>query len=453
MNQPVSTLLADFRVLLYLFVGFRLVILTVFAPVEGLSAGVTAFGDYAYYYDLARLSDAGQLPYRDYWYEFPPVFPTLSLTIYKLLTPKDFTTYAVYLGLLMTAVDTVNLTLMRRIGARLYDDAAGLAIAWVYALLAVPLVFAFWTFEPLVLCAMLIALWGLTLPPLTSSPLRSDGEPGGSDSPLHAMERDRGGRPTLNLSPDQPQAERGRTQWILSALAVAFGSLTKFFPLVMLAPVWRFRPPREAIRYTLIAVGLTAVGLLAMLAAAGPFGVPSIMAQVNKASYQSIWALVDHNYRTGSFGLISDHFDPVKAYALLGNPPVIPWWLRTALFAGIGLVVYARTRRYDNRGLVAFVTLTMTLFFLWSQGWSPQWLVVLIPLILLNYPTRSGVLFSLLLAVDSFLEYPLSFSHNADPTGAIVVDQLPRFALTVLIHTVLLIALAVALYRRLRTPE
>jgi len=402
-RSPAAPLLHDFRVLLYLFVGFRLMILVVFAPVDGLSAGVTAFGDYPYYYDLAKLSDSNKLPYRDYWYEFPPIFPIISLTIYQLITPKDFPTYTLYLGILMTAVDTLNLILLRRIASRLYDDIIALSITWIYALLAVPLVFTFWTFEPLALCALLIALWCL----LSNATSRS-------------------------------------------AIAIALGALTKFFPLILLIPVWRFRPPRNALRYTLIAAGVTLIGLLLMLAL--PFGLPSLLAQFNKASYQSLWALIDHNYRTGTFGLISDHFDPSTAYLLIGNPPVVPLWLRTLIFGLISLFIYSRTRRYDPISLIAFITLTITLFFLWSQGFSPQWLMILLPLILLNYPTRNGVLFILLLTLDCFIEYPLSFSHFATPNGLIVVDQLPRFALTVLIRTIALIVLTIVLYRRLRTP-
>ncbi len=254
------------------------------------------------------------------------------------------------------------------------------------------------------------------------------------------------------LVPDnggKPRAVPSRD--IRSALAVAFGALTKLFPLALLAAVWRFHTPRRALRYTVIAVGLTLAGLLIMLAIAGPFGIPSLMAQFNKASYQSVWALLDRNYKTGNFGPMIEHFDPAQAYAPLGNPAVIPWWLRGIIFGAIGLFVYARTRRYDNRGLVAFIAITITLFFLWSQGWSPQWLMVLIPLILLNYPTRQGVLFCLLLTLGSFIEYPLFFSHNADPNGAIVAAQIPPFALLVIARTALLIVFAVALYRRLRT--
>jgi glycosyl transferase family 87 len=407
-TPTVSPLLRDSRIVLYLFVGLRLMLLLVYQPIQGVGPGFTAFGDFQHYYNLASLSSQGKLPYRDYWYEFPPVFPLLSLTVYSLLSgrgPADFTAYAVLLGLVMIGFDTANLLLVRRIGARLYSDSTGMALAWIYALLAVPLVFSFWTFEPVVVCAVLLAVAWLV---------------------------------------------EGRDN--RSAAAAAFGALTKFFPLVVLGSVWRFRPPRAAIRYTVIAVGLTVLGLLVLLAVAGPFGQPSLLAQFNKASYQSVWALIDHNYKTGNFGPIADHFDPAKAYDLQGNAPVIPAWLRALVFGAIGLFVYARTRRQDHRGIVAFVAITVTIFFLWSQGWSPQWQMFLVPLILLNYPTRDGVLTCLALALISFVEYPLLFSRTAETGGAIAPAQLPIFTAIILLRTALLIGFAVALYRRLRIP-
>jgi hypothetical protein len=243
-----SLLLRDRRIVLYLFVSLRLMILLVYQPLQGVGPGITAFGDFQHYYNLADLSSQGKLPYRDYWYEFPPVFPIISLAVYGLLSargPADFAAYATLFGLVMITFDTGNLLLVRRIGSRLYNDSTGLALAWIYGLLAVPLVFSFWTFEPMVAFSILLA-----------------------------------------------------TAWLIegrdnrSAVAAAFGALTKLFPLVVLGAVWRFRPPRDAIRYTAITVGLTVMGLVALLAIAGPFGMPSLLAQFNKASYQSPWALI-----------------------------------------------------------------------------------------------------------------------------------------------------------------
>src|SRR3954447_20625627 len=98
-------LLRDSRILLYLFVGFRLMLLLVYQPLHDLGPGITAFGDFQHYYNLADLSSQGKLPYRDYWYEFPPVFPAISLAVYALTSSRggDFTAYSTLLGLIMIA--------------------------------------------------------------------------------------------------------------------------------------------------------------------------------------------------------------------------------------------------------------------------------------------------------------------------------------------------------------
>jgi hypothetical protein len=396
----------DKRLLMYLFVGLRLTLLIVYQPylIDGVERGLTVFGDFQHYFNLASLSTQGWLPYRDYWYEFPPAFPLVSLIVYGLAgAAGGFTPYATLLGVVMLAFDAGNLWLVQRLGARLHSPDIGALLGWVYALLSVPLVFAMWAFEPMVLLALLLALaW---------------------------------------------MVERRDAR---AALAVAFGVLTKLYPLIALAALWRFREPRSALRTTLIALAVAGAGLGLMLAAAGEFGVPSLTAQFNKASYQTVWALIDGNLRTGNFGPIADHFEPAKAAELLGNPARIPWWLRGIVFGGIGLLVFARTRRFDERGLVAFASITVVVFFLWSQGWSPQWLMILTPLILLNFPTRMGVLACLMLSLISFVEYPLLFARTAETGGAISADQLPLYAALIGGRTLILIGVGVALYRELR---
>jgi hypothetical protein len=46
---------------------------------------VTPGVDYPFYLSLGRLSDLGFLPYRDYWLEYPPVFPWLAVLAYRFV--------------------------------------------------------------------------------------------------------------------------------------------------------------------------------------------------------------------------------------------------------------------------------------------------------------------------------------------------------------------------------
>jgi hypothetical protein len=109
-----------------------------------------------------------------------------------------------------------------------------------------------------------------------------------------------------------------------------------------------------------------------------------------------------------------------------------------------------QTRRFDNRGLVAFVTLALLIFFLQAQGWSPQWLTQIIPLLLLCFPNRDGVLLALLLSVVTFVEYPFLFIRTGDTGGAITGELVMPFTLLVLARTALLVGICFGLYRKLR---
>ncbi len=398
-------LLRDRRNLVTLFLALRLTLLVIYQPmiVSGIERGLTTFGDFQTYHAFAALSAQGKLPYRDFWYEFPPAFPLISLAAYSVA--PEFGTYALLLGLLMTAADLANLLLVVRIGRRIHRDETGIALGWVYALLAAPVALAWWTFEPLVTLAVLFGI--------------------------------------ANLIERKP---------IRAAASTAFGTLLKLWPLALSAVAVRFLPVRDAIHFIGVALVSVIIGVAIWYVAAGGsrYFVPSLAAQFNKASYETVWALLDGNYKTGNFGPVADRFDPAKAYELQGNPATVPALPRLLVFGAIGAFIYARVRRFDARGMVAFATLTILLFFLWAQGWSPQWQTTLLPLILLCFPTRTGVLVAVALSFLSFVEYPLLFARTGDTGGVIAGAQLPVFTMLILARTALLAGLCFGLYRELR---
>lgn len=419
MNKPSGNretaidLLSDFRLLLYLFVGFRLSMAIVYQPYtfdlfkkDGsptvIERGLSASGDMRYYYLFARLSDEGKLPYRDYWYEFPPVSISLFIAVYKLGRGLGYQSWATLIGLMMLACDVGNLVLLRWLARRLHGDRAAVALPWLYAVLAAPAIFPWWTFETLLIFLILLALAALL---------------------------------------------QGYTK--RSALVMALGILTKYTPVLVLPAVWRFYDRRRAIWYTVFSLGVAALVFALLIAWGGRMAVASLLAQADKASYQSIWALMDGNLRTGRFDPNASRIDPETAFKPYGHAPVIPSWLRLIPFAAVGLFIFTRKMRQDEQGVVAFFTLTLVLFFLWAQGWSPQWSLTLTPLILLNFPDRNGVLLCLVIGFMGFVEYPAMFMRTADTNGAITGTLIPAYVTLILIRTLALIALAVALYRQL----
>ncbi len=406
-------LLADFRLLLYLFIGFRLVMVIAYQPhtaavfeEDGAPAiieqGMSTFGDFRLYYYFAQLHREGLWPYRDYWYEFPPVPVSLYTGVDALRANMSYMAWATTFGLMMVACDVGTLVLLRRLALRLHGRGAAVVLPWAYAVLAAPVIFPWWTFEPLVVVLLLLALsWLLE------------------------------GRDTR------------------SALVTVLGTLTKYVSVLILPAVWRFYDRRRALRYTLLTLLPVALVLAGMVAWGGRMAAASLAAQANKASYESVWALIDGNMRTGRFGDPATRFDVDAAYEPTGHAPVIPPLVRLVPFAAVGLFVITRRLRQDDRGVVAFFTLTLVLFFLWAQGWSPQWALTLTPLILLNFPDRSGVLLCLVIGFISFVEYPGLFMRTAETQGEITGSLVPTYVAIILVRTAALVGLAVALYHRL----
>ncbi len=385
-------------VLLGLFVAFRLMLLTVYG-----AQAVTRFGDFQYYYYLARLSDQGHYPLLHYWYEFPPLFPYLSIGVYKLIgSPAAFEPYAYALALVMLAFEAGNLALLMRLARRLHGEITAERLGWVYALLTVPLVFSWWTFDAMTAFWMLLALVWLM------------------------------------------EGREGR-----SAVALGLGIVTKYMPALLLAAVWRFLAPRRALRYTAIVLAVVVLIIGPFLIASPRFTLASLQAQASKSSWETVWALLDGNLITGNFGPIADHFDPARATVPLGNPPRLPPWLTLAAFGLLYAYLFFGGGRKTDDGrpmasvlrppssVIAFTGLTWCLFFLWSRGWSPQWQMLLLPFVLLGLPLGRAALFSLALGFVNFLEWPVLLSRG----------WFWSLWLTVPLRTLLIGLLAVAFYR------
>lgn len=389
--------------LLGLFIAFRLMLLAVYGP-----QAVTRFGDFHYYYILARLSDQGLYPLLHYWYEFPPLFPYLSITLYKLIgSPSLFDTYAYALALVMLAFEAGNLALLMHLARRLHGEIMAERLGWMYALLTVPLVFSWWTFDAMTAFWMLLALVWLV------------------------------------------EGCEGR-----SAIALGLGIVTKYMPALILAVVWRALAPRRALRYTLIVLAVVALVISPFLLASPRFALASLQAQASKSSWETVWALLDGNLGTGNFGPVADHFDPARATVPLGNPPRIPPWLTLAAFGLLYAYLFFFGRRTTDDGrqaadsdpsfvlhplssIISFTGLTWCIFFLWSRGWSPQWQMLVLPFILLALPLGQAVLFSLALGFINFLEWPVLLSRG----------WFWSLWLTVPLRTLLILLLAVAFYR------
>jgi hypothetical protein len=405
-SGAVSGLMADFRLLLILFISFRLLLTIAYQPlvVQGVERGLSAGGDFQYYFQLGALSERGLLPFRDWWSEFPPIPAWVNTIVYQLAGRGDrYSGFALLYGLLMLAADVGNLIRIRQIGIKLYGGQPGTALAWIYALMIAPTVFIWWNFEPLVAFLLLSA--------------------------LHAFLLKRDG---------------------VSSFWALIGMLTKFTPALLIGTALRFRPVRAGFRYTGVVLGGFIAVYLLLFAQNAAMTLPSLTAQFSKPSYQTVWALLDGNFTTGNFGPVEARLDPDTVNTSTGQPAVIPGWLRLSAALAIGALIFATTRRFDARGQVYFTTLALLVFFVQAQGWSPQWLAQIIPLLLLCFPTRNGVLIAVLLSGLTFVEYPFLFIRTGDSGGIITGALVMPFVVLVSARTLLLIGICAALYQKLR---
>ncbi len=387
-NRPTYST-TDFGLILILFFTGRLMLLMAFPP-----ENLIFYGDYQHYFNLADLTRQGFYPFIHYWYEFPPIFPYLNIAVY-VLAGQQLKNYIPILAFVLLLVECSNLYLLYRLAVTLYGPVRAIKSAWIYTALFVPVFFWLGNFDALTTFFILWALYSLV-----------------------------------------------KNKNKLLALALGLGTMVKFVPVILLATIWRVKGLKSALIYAAATILISLIIFAPFVLVNPTMTLASLQAQAGKSSYQTVWALVDGNYATGNFGPLIDHFDAAKATQPVNNPPRIPTWLTIIPFGLLGLYILSRPRVLADPNLdtVIFTTLTFIIFFLWSQGWSPQWQTFLIPLLLLALPERRAVLFIIVLGFINFLEWPVILSRG--------LNQL--IPLTIIIRTLIFVLLAWELYRQMR---
>jgi hypothetical protein len=376
----------ELLLILLLFLHARIMMLVIL-PTDDL----TLYGDYRYYYDLASLVEWGYYPFLDYWLEYPPIFPFLSLGLYWL-TGGVFHNYVVLTGLILLLFEAGLLSVLYLLTAELYGQKQAGQVGWIYLALYLPLFIWLRQFDVMGAFIVLLALLALRW---------------------------------------------GRLE--LTGLLIGIGAMIKVFPLLLLATVWRTAGLRAALRSGAVAAIVIGFILGPLWWWSPEYTLASLLAQPSKSSWQTIWALLDGNIgNTGNFGFVEDHLDPDKATELLHRPSRLPTWLTLIPFGAVGLWLLFRPVKHQADVFI-FTALTFILFFLWSKGWSPQWQILLLPLLFLSLPLQRALLFVLVLGTVNFIEWPIILSRG-------LVNLLP---LTVIARTLLLLLLGWLLYERL----
>ncbi|TLN06667.1 DUF2029 domain-containing protein, partial [bacterium] len=314
----------------------------------------------------------------------PPLFPFLSELLYRLSGGQQhiFTYLLIFILLL---ADAGNLYFFQRLASRYWEGEEFTFRVLFYLVILVALPYSWWYFDSL---AVLTLLAGLTF--------AVEGHPG-----------------------------RAGVWW-------GIGALVKFFPLIGLASLFEWRRFGRLLRCTAIALGIFILGMAALWLVSPQYTQASLQSQSGKGSWETIWALVDGNFSTGNFGPLVQRLDPALASQPVGNLARISPWLTLPLFALLGVSLLVKAKPSSRQPLVA-LGLAMSLFFLWSPGWSVQWVLYLLPILLLGLERRHLGLMTALFVLVNLLEWPILLSRGQ-------FDLLP---LTVLIRTLLFVLSAI----------
>jgi hypothetical protein len=397
-----SRLSPGFFTLLALFLAFRLLTLFLLRP----GGFIRDWSDFDTYLGIAKLSDYGLYPYLHYWLEWPPVVPWLMVAAYKLSLlipawPDERLWFILILGGVFVLFEAGNFILLYRLACRLVgeekqisgeqqpDDkdhqdpewAPGLTEQvlrplWLYALLFVPIYAMLGFFDGVALFFLLLALELLL---------------------------------------------RGRL--LSSAVSVGVGFLVKLTPIIFLpvalrrlweeAEDWR-SALRDGALY-IVTTALTIMLLLLPFLLINPVWLlAAARAITGRSSWETVWAILEDYFGYGVVG--GDRLNPAETNFAV-HPSTLPWWLITLGFGVLYLVLWTRPADYRrSRTMVALTGLTVALFLLYSKGYSPQFLVYLLPFILLLFPDARGVTYSLLLTLLNILEQPVYFVLVPDAT-------------------------------------
>ncbi|HUX88507.1 MAG TPA: hypothetical protein VMW65_16005, partial [Chloroflexota bacterium] len=329
--------------------------------------------DVQFYRSIGELSIAGYYPYLSYWMEYPPIFAWAIVGVYRLSLllpawPNNLLWFQIILSTILAVFDLGNLIVIYRLATLAYGRSIALRVAWIYALLFFPLYAVLSWFDTVALFFLLLSVW---------------------------------------------LALRGRAAG--AGLAAALGLMVKVVPVIAV-PVGflSFHRLSGRLQYASAFV-LTAVAIAVPFYVANPtMSVASLRVIIGRSSWETIWAFFEGYYSIGIVPLLSSRFDPRLAD---WSPHVasLPWPAITGTFFLLCFLLFTRRLAWHKPAVnLTAVALTLNLFLVFSKGFSPQFMVYPLALLILVLPNAWGVLYALLLTANDLLEYPFALGFFGD---------------------------------------
>ena len=338
-----------------LFLAARLIMI-ISIPLEGLKS----YGDFWNFYHLASMGR----PFLDLWVEFPPLFPVLSRGIYLMVGGREHSFIYVLIAI-FSIIQAANIYLFQKIARVIKPENEYINRVFVYVFFLVGLFYGWAYFDSLAVFCLLLGLYLITI-------------------------------------------KNARA----AGLVIGIGGLIKWFPILILPAAWKWLKTRKALIVIIIAAVVIGLGWGLLLGISPEFTKASLAAQSAKGSWETVWALIDGNLSTGNFNPDIDRSITSSASISTGNPSVVPVWLSLLILSGIGFWVFWKSTIETAHQVIGMSGFTMIMFFLWSPGYSPQWTLYLLPLVLLCFKNKRSLLLAMVLTLINLLEWPILLSRG-----------------------------------------
>ncbi|PKO07399.1 MAG: hypothetical protein CVU41_01490 [Chloroflexi bacterium HGW-Chloroflexi-3] len=327
-----------------------------------LPTDLHGMGDFPNYFSVTSLQG---LPFFNYWTEYPPLFAFLIEVIHIISQGNQFL-FDFYLYILITISGAISIWLFSKIASHLLTNPNDVVFtSFIYFGFLAFISYSWWYFELVVVSIILITIHLLMI-----------------------------------------KKEKSVGLWL------GIGILAKWFPLLLFPAIFLFSEKKKFLKITLIAVGMVVFVWGCLYIFSPELTLASLKSQSSRNSWETIWALIDGNMVTGAFIPLENRLNPSLINQHYGNSAKIPVWLTFVFFSGVGIFLMKKIKNLNKKNMISFIGITWILFFLWSPGWSPQWILYLIPLILLTLPIHKGFLIVFLLSSISLLEWPVLLGRH-----------------------------------------
>ena len=385
-----------FPLVLLQFVLLRVLLALLWRPWGFFERG----SDVGAYEQRARLALRGLQPYLDYWVEYPPVFPWTAsgLKLLSIHLGGTEAAFQVLFSLLLVVFETGTLILIYRIVTRIWDEPRGLMAAVAYALLFYPVYIANRNYDGIAVFFLLLGVYALV------------------------------------------QGHRHS-----ATLALALGLLTKVFPVAGFPALLSGAALASRARYLALALGLVGGALLPLALIGRDFFVASITNMALRPGWETLWALADGYFSFGWIHRFRESTDTAIEFNYVPDLPGVVW--PAAAVVLLAFYAFLALRRWPQHPALAvwMSGAALAAFGLYLKGWSPQFMVWLLPFVIIAYPGGRGYVLATGLSGLALLEWPAYFTLWSDRPWVLWV--------IVVVRTLALLALGVMFTRRLFALE